>query len=256
MLSRWFISLLLSIMGLFLTVSVAQAGYGAKVCKQRAFKCYKVKKGDSWEKLFPDSDLRKLARRLNRMNVKLRKGQTIAVPKSSSITLMDISPFPKYIKVKKGAKSNTVVVNQRKLAWGAYNSGGKLLKWGPISAGKNYCKDIGERCRTPKGSFHVIRKMGSGCESTVFPVGKGGAPMPYCMFFKGGIALHGSYELPGYNASHGCVRLYPKDARWLNTQFVDTVIEPTKVLVDKNLPKGIPESKYKLQNVQDVFAWH
>ena len=45
--------------------------------------------------------------------------------------------------------------------------------------------------------------------------------MPYCMHFWRGIALHGSEEVPGYSASHGCVRLFIQDARWLNEEFVD-----------------------------------
>jgi len=32
------------------------------------------------------------------------------------------------------------------------------------------------------------------------------------MFFHGGFALHGSPSVPGYNASHGCVRLFDDDA--------------------------------------------
>ena len=36
-----------------------------------------------------------------------------------------------------------------------------------------------------------------------------GAPMPYFIRFRGGIGMHAGY-LPGYPASHGCVRL-PKD---------------------------------------------
>ena len=46
-------------------------------------------------------------------------------------------------------------------------------------------------------------------------IGKGGAKMPYCMFYDGGYAIHGSYEVQGYHASHGCVRTYIEDARWL-----------------------------------------
>ena len=45
--------------------------------------------------------------------------------------------------------------------------------------------------------------------------------MPYCMFFKGGFAMHGSSGVPGYNASHGCVRLFVDDAQWLNQDFAD-----------------------------------
>ena len=40
------------------------------------------------------------------------------------------------------------------------------------------------------------------------------------MFFHGGFALHGSYEVPGYHASHGCVRMFVNDAKWLNEEFV------------------------------------
>ena len=41
-----------------------------------------------------------------------------------------------------------------------------------------------------------------------------GSPMPYSMFFKGGYAIHGSYETKhlGRPVSHGCVRLHPSNA--------------------------------------------
>ena len=46
--------------------------------------------------------------------------------------------------------------------------------------------------------------------------------MPYCMYFNNGQALHGEPNgLPGYNASHGCVRLYVSDAEWLRYDFVE-----------------------------------
>ncbi len=40
------------------------------------------------------------------------------------------------------------------------------------------------------------------------------APMPYSIFFHGGFAIHGSYDIDhlGSPASHGCVRLHPDDA--------------------------------------------
>jgi lipoprotein-anchoring transpeptidase ErfK/SrfK len=40
------------------------------------------------------------------------------------------------------------------------------------------------------------------------------------MFFHGGYAIHGSYQVPGYNASHGCIRVHPSDAEWLSDNFV------------------------------------
>jgi lipoprotein-anchoring transpeptidase ErfK/SrfK len=40
------------------------------------------------------------------------------------------------------------------------------------------------------------------------------SPMPHAIFFHGGFAIHGSYEIArlGGPASHGCVRLHPADA--------------------------------------------
>jgi L,D-transpeptidase catalytic domain len=40
------------------------------------------------------------------------------------------------------------------------------------------------------------------------------SPMPYSIFFDGGYAIHGSYEVSriGSPASHGCVRLHPRNA--------------------------------------------
>ena len=40
------------------------------------------------------------------------------------------------------------------------------------------------------------------------------SPMPYSIFFSGGYAIHGSYEIShlGSPASHGCIRLHPENA--------------------------------------------
>lgn len=116
--------------------------------------------------------------------------------------------------------ANTIVVDPRVHAWGAY-SGGKLIKAGLATAGSHYCPDIHRPCRTRPG-YYSIKSLGSaGCKSTRYPVGRGGAPMPYCMYFSGNFALHGSYEVVEGNASHGCVRLRVDDARWLRYNFAD-----------------------------------
>jgi lipoprotein-anchoring transpeptidase ErfK/SrfK len=43
------------------------------------------------------------------------------------------------------------------------------------------------------------------------------SPMPHAIFFYGGFAIHGTYELSrlGGAASHGCVRLHPSHAATL-----------------------------------------
>jgi lipoprotein-anchoring transpeptidase ErfK/SrfK len=63
--------------------------------------------------------------------------------------------------------------------------------------------------RTPTGTFRptaLVRYH----RSTIYD----GSPMPYSIFFLRGYAIHGSYEIKhlGRPASHGCVRLHPKNA--------------------------------------------
>ena len=134
----------------------------------------------------------------------------------------------------------TIYVSQQKLAFGAYDENGELVWWGPLSPGSGHCKGIAGACHTPTGSFRIIRKQDVDCMSSVFPRNDGeigGAEMPYCMHFFLGYALHGSDVLPGYPASHGCVRLFIDDARWLNEEFIDIPraggIKGTRVVIEE-----------------------
>lgn len=126
------------------------------------------------------------------------------------------------------SEANTFIFNPKTLQWKAISSNGKVVRTGHGSGGRSYCPDIHRSCRTPTGSFHVVSKGGPGCKSSRYPVGKGGAPMPYCMFFTKLYAVHGSYDVPNYNASHGCIRVEPSDARWLSRNFMSI---GTKVIV-------------------------
>lgn len=126
------------------------------------------------------------------------------------------------------AYANTFVFSPRTLNFKAINDNGRVVRTGRASGGKGYCRDIGRSCRTPSGSFRIISKGGAGCRSSRYPVGRGGAPMPYCMFFSRYYAIHGSPDVPNYNASHGCIRVRPSDARWLSNNFIRI---GTKVIV-------------------------
>jgi lipoprotein-anchoring transpeptidase ErfK/SrfK len=53
-----------------------------------------------------------------------------------------------------------------------------------------------------------------------------GAPMPYFLRIHGGVGLHAGY-LPGYPASHGCIRMPPSRAR----RFYEAVALGTPVTV-------------------------
>ena len=209
---------------------VFAANYAQKLCNSSAYDCLKVLKGESWETLFPDPNQRMLVKKVNRMNTKLHPGMRIAIPRNlETMHLLDIAPFPHHIAP---PFQSLIKVDLAQLAWGAYDSSGQLVNWGPVSGGKNYCPDVHRGCRTPVGNFTVQSKQGAGCYSHKFPVQThGGAPMPYCMYFKGGFGLHASNEVPGKNASHGCVRMFFEDAKWLNLEFVQVGL--TKVRINR-----------------------
>lgn len=205
----------------FFNTTAYAKNYGARICKNDPeFYCYTVKRHDSWASLYKDPVQKDLVMRINRMNTAIYPGMKIAVPKNLNEPDIDFSPFPKQINPP-GEKVIFVSLDPNVLAFGAYDASGNLLYWGPVSGGQGYCPDVHRNCHTKIGTFAIYQKEGGGCYSTKFPVGRGGAPMPYCMFFHGGFALHGSYEVPGYNASHGCVRMFVNDAKWLNQDFTD-----------------------------------
>lgn len=122
---------------------------------------------------------------------------------------------------KRKATGRRVFIFSPKLrAWAAYDANGRLVRTGRASGGKHYCPDVGRSCRTPRGVFRIQSKRGPHCRSSRYPVGKGGAPMPYCMFFSRYYAIHGSPNVPRHNASHGCIRVLPSAARWLSQNFI------------------------------------
>lgn len=114
-----------------------------------------------------------------------------------------------------------IVVDPASHSWGAYAPNGMLVRSGLASAGANWCSDMGRQCHTDVGTFR-IRTLGSaGCKSPSFPIPRGGAPMPYCMYFNEVQALHGHPHVVAGNISHGCVRLRVGDARWLRYNFAN-----------------------------------
>ena len=190
--------------------------YGQNLCGYPGFKCIEVGRGDTWSRLFPNRKDRELVKRLNRTNVALRYRSWILVPNNlRSLSYASLSPFNSRYDTN---GKRMMVVNLSKQAFVVYDERGDYVHWGPISAGKGWCSDVGT-CNTVTGKFKIYRKQGAGCKSSKYPLPDGGAPMPYCMHFHGGFAIHGS-TLPGYHASHGCIRLFNDDAKWLNKHFM------------------------------------
>ncbi len=76
----------------------SQTRYGETLCKEPDYFCIKIKNGQSWNSLFPNNEEKDIVRRVNRMNIALRSGMIIAIPRNiDRLTIYDVSPFPRYI---------------------------------------------------------------------------------------------------------------------------------------------------------------
>ena len=142
-----------------------------------------------------------------------------------------LEALPQYASLPSRFQTNgerTFVFSPKEREWGAYDADGYQVAGGQANGGADMCNDIGRPCRTPVGAFRISRRGDSSCVSSKYPLGEGGAPMPYCMFFKGGNAIHGSPYISNRNGSHGCIRVRTKAAAWLSRYFMRN---GTKVVV-------------------------
>lgn len=113
------------------------------------------------------------------------------------------------------------IFDPKAFAWATYDAEGNRVMTGAASGGMDLCADVGQPCRTVTGKFRVYNKRGIDCRSGEYPVETtGGAKMPYCTYFFRGYTIHAAYEVPYANSSHGCVRVFPSAAKWLNEQFL------------------------------------
>lgn len=113
------------------------------------------------------------------------------------------------------------IFDPKAYAWAAYDAEGNRIMTGAASGGKDFCADVGQPCRTVTGTFKVYNKRGLDCRSGEYPVEtEGGAKMPYCTYFYRGYTVHAAIDVPYGNSSHGCVRVWPSAAKWLNEEFL------------------------------------
>lgn len=216
--------------------------FGEKFCTTKGYTCLKVKRSDRWAQLFPDARIRDMVKRVNRMNTFLKPGMVLAVPDSlEKHDIYELSPFAHHIEPQ---GEPLVYIDSHQLAWAAYDADGNLARWGPVSTGTGRCSYLKDGCDTPTGKFRVTRMQGNDCISSAYPKRlwgpDGGAPMPYCMHFYKGYALHGADELPGRPSTHGCVDLFQEDAKWLHDYFVEAPKagrKGTLILIDRSLDK-------------------
>ncbi|MGQ9798548.1 MAG: L,D-transpeptidase [Ignavibacterium sp.] len=140
---------------------------------------------------------------LNRLDERfIRKPDSIVVPDTIINDKLLYSPFPKHLALLDSVKK-ILLVDQRIQAFAAYEFG-NLVNWGPTSTGK-------KSTPTPNGLFYTnwkSKKTISTDDSTWI------LKWYFNLENFRGVSLH-QFELPGYPASHACVRLLEEDAFWI-----------------------------------------
>ena len=86
---------------------------------------------------------------------------------------------------------------------------------------------------TPNGTYHPQRMARSWFSREYY-----NSPMPHSIFFHGGYAIHGSYEISrlGGPASHGCVRLHPENAATLYALVQKEGMSNTRIVITGSNP--------------------
>jgi hypothetical protein len=127
-----------------------------------------------------------------------------------------------------GAQAGVViVVNKSTQRLSVSVDGAPRYEW-PVSTAR-------EGYNTPNGTYGVERM-----EVSWFSRRYDWSPMPHSIFFNGGYAIHGSYEIKrlGSPASHGCIRLHPENATVLY-RLVEQNRGATRIIVTGDRPSGV-----------------
>ena len=140
---------------------------------------------------------------LNRIEVgRLTRLDSVIVPDSFMTDLNAYSPFPKALPMVDSLRK-LLLISYRIQAFGFYMHG-KLQRWGPVSMGK-------KSTPTPVGFFHTNwkSKLQISTDNPEWLL-----PWYFNLVNSTGASMH-QYELPGYPASHACIRLREEDALWI-----------------------------------------
>lgn len=148
---------------------------------------------------------RAIVLRLNRVDAaSYKRLDTMIVPDKIDTAWMAYTVFPEELPMIKDVRKMVFFAYYQE-AFAAYESG-KLVKWGPTNMGK-------KASPTPTGLFSANWKAKESI-STVDDEWK--LKWNFNVHNKGGVGWH-QYQLPGYPASHSCMRLLEADAYWLYT---------------------------------------
>jgi hypothetical protein len=142
---------------------------------------------------------------LNRIDGnKLLNLDSIVVMDSLNEDWLTYSPFPDSIPLL--SEINKIIFISYQIQAFSFYIRGKLVYWGPVSMGK-------KSTPTPIGFFHTNwkSKLQISTENPEWLL-----PWYFNIVNVTGVSLH-QYQLPGYPASHACIRLREQDAYWIYT---------------------------------------
>ena len=160
-------------------------------------------KSVSWLGSIISDDSMKVLLALNRVDKEyLLRLDTLVVPDTFVKDLKIYSPFPDSIH-ELSVINKIIFFSNCIQAFGAYQNG-VLVRWGPVSMGK-------KTTPTPLGLFHTNWKS----KQTISTINEDWIMKWYFNLdnFRG-VSMH-QYDLPGYPASHACIRMLADDAYWL-----------------------------------------
>ena len=139
---------------------------------------------------------------LNRIDIeKVYKVNKLIVPDTFLLSPLSYAPFPDSLKLIASVR-RILLVSYSIQAFAAYENG-RLVRWGPISMGK-------KSTPTPTGLFFTNWKSRE-TKSTVDDAWV--LKWYFNIVNESGVSLH-QFDLPGYPASHSCIRLKAEDAEW------------------------------------------
>ena len=94
--------------------------------------------------------------------------------------------------------------------------------WKISTARKGYVTPVGQWRAKWASRHHRSRKYNN-------------APMPFAIFYNGGYAVHATYDVKrlGRPASHGCIRLHPKNAEIFYKMVHEAGLRNTRVVVSR-----------------------
>ena len=177
---------------------------------------------------------------INRMSEnRLKSGTVLVVPDTFAFDRLHYAPFPRAVQAM-AQLPECILVSLRIQAFAAYEYG-KLVRWGPVSTGK-------KQTPTPGGIFYTnwkARLKRSSIDHDWI--------MPWYVNIENqrGIAFH-EYMLPGYPASHGCIRLLKEDAIWIYNWADEWTLEENSRNIVKN---GTPVVIYGQYNYGSPGPW-